>query len=398
MDRMDLFFCGKILPEGILEKHYQELSNTVSLAGNTFFSSIIAGLSKNGCNVSAISFFDKNRIKDYISEYNGDINFVFYKRSSNRLIQYLNIMRQVTKEIIRFKKESDADQKAVIFSVLGYSYSIPGIIICKLLKVYTIAIITDVPGYRTEEATTGFLSRIGDKIGRVLLNHFDAYVLLSEAMKDIVNVHGKKSTVVEGIFKQPDNLIEKDNALNLDANIFYVMYAGSLDYEYGIMNLVKAVLSIDDERIKLVIYGSGEAEKEIQTIEENTKRLCFMGRVSHEEVVLAERKMSLLVNPRPVKGKYVKYSFPSKIMEYMASGTPVLLTDIPSLPEEYKEFVNIIKGNNIEALKKAICDIAYDNYESQRVKAKNARRFIELKKNEVVQTRKIVELIPEPNN
>ena len=83
------------------------------------------------------------------------------------------------------------------------------------------------------------------------------------------------------------------------------------------------------------------------------------------------------MNPRPVDDEYVKYSFPSKNMEYMASGTSTLLTAIPSMPESYYPFVHLIPDNSVEHLKMGIQE-AYRRWihgESDSV-AECASRFI----------------------
>ena len=79
-------------------------------------------------------------------------------------------------------------------------------------------------------------------------------------------------------------------------------------------------------------------------------------------------------------------------MEYMASGTPVLLTDIPSLPEEYKEYVYIAKDNKAETLSEEICKIKEAREESTK-KAYLARNFILEKKNEKIQALRLIEFL-----
>lgn len=172
------------------------------------------------------------------------------------------------------------------------------------------------------------------------------------------------------------------------------MYAGSLDEEYGVMNLVYAFLSIKDLNTRLVLYGSGDAEDKIINESLKDKRIIFKGKVSHEEVIEAERNSSLLVNPRPVDDEYVKLSFPSKLMEYLASGTPVLATNIPSLPEEYKKHLFLIPNNHVETISHAIADIVHTkDANALKNKALEARKFIMKEKNEREQARKIISII-----
>ena len=50
-----------------------------------------------------------------------------------------------------------------------------------------------------------------------------------------------------------------------------------------------------------------------------------------------------LLITRPSVDPYVRYSFPSKLLEYMGTGVPVLTTRLPGIPGEYYEFLSIIE-------------------------------------------------------
>ena len=45
------------------------------------------------------------------------------------------------------------------------------------------------------------------------------------------------------------------------------------------------------------------------------------------------------MNPRSADAEYTKYSFPSKTIEYLATGVPVVMNRLPGIPEEYEYFV-----------------------------------------------------------
>ena len=51
------------------------------------------------------------------------------------------------------------------------------------------------------------------------------------------------------------------------------------------------------------------------------KRIIYWGVVEQKHVFEMQQQATLLVNPRKGHEEYTKYSFPSKTMEYMASGT-----------------------------------------------------------------------------
>ena len=384
-----LYFCGKLFPEPLLKQHFDKLAKQISLSGNTFYSSILSGFIKNDYKVYATSFIEKNIYKNI--ENNFDVHFWFHKSWRNRFIKYISVFKNVLSDILRFYKISKNNNRIIVFNILKHSYSVPGLLICKILRIKTIAIVTDVPGYRTSSSTNNALNKFGDFIGRHLLNHFDFYVLLSENMANVIKKKELQYVVVEGIYKETE-LPSKISLNIIDSNSYFnILYAGSLDKEYGILNLLSAFLNINDPNIRLIICGLGDSSDEIYKMSQNDYRIIFAGRVPHEIVIELERRASLLVNPRPIDDEFVKYSFPSKLMEYLASGTPTLATNIPSLPKEYKQYINLMEDNKIDTITESIKKILYSKNSTEFLdKASKARLFVLNEKNEFKQVEKII--------
>jgi len=53
----------------------------------------------------------------------------------------------------------------------------------------------------------------------------------------------------------------------------------------------------------------------------------------------------LLLHPRPVNSPVTLYSFPSKLIEYLASGTPVLSTRLKSIPIDLLPYINLSQAD-----------------------------------------------------
>ena len=110
------------------------------------------------------------------------------------------------------------------------------------------------------------------------------------------------------------------------------MYAGALSKRYGIAELIEAFRQTNLDA-QLHIYGFGDFAPELEKIAREDARVCYKGRVSREEILEREREASLLVNVRNPKDEFTAYSFPSKTIEYMASGTPLLTSRLPGIPQ-----------------------------------------------------------------
>ena len=88
--------------------------------------------------------------------------------------------------------------------------------------------------------------------------------------------------------------------------------------------------------VELWICGSGDAKDIIEDEAQKDSRIKYFGLVDSQTALKMQHQATILVNPRTSDGEYTKYSFPSKNMEYMVSGTPVLTTDLPGMPKEHK--------------------------------------------------------------
>lgn len=223
-----------------------------------------------------------------------------------------------------------------------------------------------------------------------LIRKSDAYIFITEAMREKYHVGDKNSIVIEGLVDINEN---EESKAKSDYNKFLVMYTGSIYEKYGIGNLVKGFLDADIYDSELHIYGDGDYRDALLDICKKHKNVVYYGTVLSSKIVEIQKNASLLVNPRPIEDEYTKYSFPSKNMEYMVSGTPVLTTDLPGMPKEYKDYVFIMEDYSHEGIKNKLIEISnMDKKELYEVGIK-AREFVLTKKNNTVQASRIVEII-----
>ena len=126
---------------------------------------------------------------------------------------------------------------------------------------------------------------------------------------------------------------------------------------------------------------------------EKDSRISYLGLLPTEKVRELQRQVTLLVNPRHSAEEFTKYSFPSKTLEYMASGTPVLMSPLPSMPNEYKEYLYLFDDETVEGMSKAMADILAKDEKELSAKGIGAKSFIMERKNPKAQVEKIIEII-----
>ena len=173
-----------------------------------------------------------------------------------------------------------------------------------------------------------------------------------------------------------------------------VLYAGSLRKIYGIKNLCEAFTKIYKPNEELHIYGDGDYVPElIELIKLNNQNIFFHGNCMNDEVIQAELDATLLVNPRPTEGEYTKFSFPSKTLEYMVSGTPVLTAKLQGIPKEYEKYLYYFDDEDEDDLAFSLRKLLDSDLNIIKLKGQQAREYVLREKNNVVQAKNIIKLI-----
>jgi glycosyltransferase involved in cell wall biosynthesis len=216
--------------------------------------------------------------------------------------------------------------------------------------------------------------------------------MLTEQMNDKVNPRQNPYMVMEALCDFNEESSQSAVSISKDSPRT-VIYAGGLYEEYGLANLVEAFVRANISDAKLVIYGDGPYVAKLKQISEEFSNVEYKGIKPNSVVVEDELRASLLVNPRPTTEEFTKYSFPSKNMEYMVSGTPLLTTRLPGMPKEYYPYVFMIEDETIDGYAEALAD-ALSKTEDELVNfGQKAKKFVLENKNYIIQTRRIIELI-----
>ncbi len=371
------------------EKLFKNKSIMISQQSQKYHSVLLQGLRKNKIDIECISGLPVNRkltknwripseteVIDGIKyHYFSTINFSAFRR-----IQLL-----IKSFFYTVSKPSDS---ILICDVLDVSSCIGALIAARVRRMKSVGIVTDVPGHLANSSEKKSLL---EKIRIGLLNKFDGYVLLTHAMNAVVNTKSKPFVVLEG--HVDEQMQYSKNRLEEKQMPKILMYAGSLKKIYGIGNLTEAFITANIPGWELHIYGDGDFREELVEICKKHSTVKYQGIRLNRDIVAAELKASLLVNPRPTNEDYVKYSFPSKNMEYMASGTPVITTHLPGMPDEYLPYVFLFEDETVSGMINMLQKILLLSNEELYTMGFRAKKFVLENKNSVVQARRILDMI-----
>lgn len=158
-------------------------------------------------------------------------------------------------------------------------------------------------------------------------------------------------TIIEGLadLKRCEyNLARIENMKSSDVK--KIFYSGTLAKKYGIVDLIDTFMMYKNEKCELIICGDGDARNYLLEMCEKDKRIKYLGLLPNEEIKHMQDNADVLINPRKPTDEYTAYSFPSKTMEYLESGNPVISYSLPGIPEEYNQFLCIPKDMTSQSL------------------------------------------------
>lgn len=281
------------------------------------------------------------------------------------------------------------------------------IVVCSLMRIYQyppvklasfpfkckyITVACDIPWMTTLQVATRNISikqKCAIWISKRLCSSFDGYVLLTATMNEVLNPKRKPAVVIEGFCDI--NMRDVSNGRGNKSLKNIILYAGGLNAKYGIENLVEAVKSMDSVDTELWLYGSGDMNDKLRS--ETNPRIKFWGPKSNSEVIQAELRAMILVNPRPTSDEYTRFSFPSKTLEYMVSGTYTMTTPLAGIPDEYYKYCGIIPNYTTDGIKCALQNALSLGRDELCRRGQCAKDFAINYKNNISQVAKVVSFI-----
>ncbi len=394
---MKILYLSVLTSSKALEDARKRDSSFSAYAVYKFSKLVAEGFVKNGHHVRALStFYQPNVGLGYCrsKEEDNGVVFSYIPTFNSRLFHFFWAFIYCFFYVL-FWGIWKREDKAVVCDVLNVSACIGAVAASKFLRLRCVGVVTDMPGTGVNENDSGTHNTneklsITARINKSYLGKFSHYVFLTEQMNESINVNRRPYIVMEGLVDatiQVPDLLEK-------AEKKVVIYAGGLYERYGLKLLVDAFIQANIDNTELWLYGDGPFVKQLLEYSNRDPRIIYKGIHPNQEVVKAELQATLLVNPRPTNEEFTKYSFPSKNMEYMVSGTPVLTTPLPGMPSDYYPYVYLFdKGENVLGYVKSLEEVLSKTKEELIQKGKTAREFVLDNKNNIKQAKRIIDLI-----
>ena len=399
---MKVYFLGSLINDKTLDGIAIKSKVKPSNAPVNFENMMVKGMEEAGADVTVVSL-------PTVSVYPGGSLFMWGRRK-----EILNFGKQVTwlpainlmfvkqicatvgtyTELFLWLVKNRKDKNKVIMNYSVYPpYSKPTQVMGKLFKTKTCCVVSDLPEYLYKmHETKGIKTLLNDYYSRKMVRlqtGFDSYVLLTKHMASKMKIEEKPSVLVEGFADESIfDITEKVRKNNKKT----VMYAGVLSKSFNVDSLLYGFLQTEGD-YELWLFGYGDLVDYIRECEKKDSRIHYFGKVDRKDLLEHQKSAHLLISVKSPEEDHTNYAFPSKILEYMTSGTAVASTMVGGIPDEYFDYIYPICGHDAKSVKKCISEVLRKDDHVLVEKGKNSKAFALREKNYANQGVRIVEFL-----
>jgi glycosyltransferase involved in cell wall biosynthesis len=369
---LNIAMIGSVVSEGDMEK-----LTAVSVAGNKMQLGFLRGLKKHSNKIVTFSvkpyqmwrgkgkFFVKGQ-KSFIDDeielnHITYINLLFIKQVTISFSIFFSLLFWC---LINFK---DSKKVVLVYNTLSYMAS-PALLISKIFRCRSVVIVADLP---TKNPNKSIIQKIEDKKEIELIKEFELLLPLTEDIAKDFGSNQPYLVIEAGIDMKYIKTLNEKKSKN-----FNIVFSGSLNQFSGINLAIAAMNKINNNSIKLNIYGKGYLMDYVIKQSYLNTNIIYHGTVANEKMMKIQKSSDLLINPRIPDDFTTKYTFPSKIVEYMATGVPVLCNKLSGIPHEYYNYITALDSPDEELWAKTIENIKKENSGDFLEKAKEGKKFI----------------------
>lgn len=334
---MNILFVGMNVPDAI---EYQV--QNISAAGNRFQNNIVGAFREVGHHVSVLSFLAVPFSDKFDLELNRELDYKYIKRKRG-IVGLLGSIFLFQK---RIKEEISRCDFVICYNCIYAWLCLP--VLARKMKKKSVMILAD---YSDTCSYTSIAKKIYARMQKKSIRKYDLVVGLSEASKRLLRVN-QKFLLMEGGITQ--NVFEElQHPLRERRDGVVLAYSGLLNQVTGVDLFLEAMRKIVDDSstpIKVLVSGKGEYEGRIGNMADKYDWLEFKGHMPYSAYIEMIRDADILVNPRDMRLQENANNFPSKILDYLATGNEIVSTKFPG----YVRFMDCIHFTEVEELENTL--------------------------------------------
>jgi glycosyltransferase involved in cell wall biosynthesis len=300
--------------------------------------------------------------------YIGYINLPLLKQAS----QAVSIFRGVLGWLRRCRA---AERVVILYNVFA-PHALPVLAARALGGGRAITIVADTPhDFYGFTGLWGVLERI-DMFAQVRsISRFDGQISLTEMIVEDFAPQVPALILEGGVDDRETTAIEPAPA-PADDDRRVILFSGTLNEINGTRLMLDAFALIEDPRYRLKVFGHGPVEHLVAHAAQRDPRVEHGGFLPNREILCEQRRATVLLNPRPSHQRITRYTFPSKVLEYMLSGRPVITTRLPGIPSDYTPHLFFVADETPRGLARTILDVCSRPDAELEAFGEAARRFV----------------------
>jgi len=394
---MTFTFLGCFYPQTRFEEIAANSRLGVDHASNNYQWAMLKGLDGYLDNYKIVTApFIRNYPKGYKKILFRGSTFAHRKGSKDYCIGFINLvgLYSISRFINIFLILKKVLKKSERNTIFIYSVHLPFIAAVLLLSkigydIRTCLAVPDLPQtllFVKKRGISKSLKAIDNMLIEIFRKKIDSYMLFSERMTEVLDLHNKPYVVIEGIYHYKPSI-----KLSKQVVPKTVLYTGKMNINSGIETLIEAIKILDG--FELWIRGHGPLLHYVLSVAKNQQKIKYFPEMSRESLYQLQRNAAVLVNPMPKSAIDSKYFFPSKTMDYLASGTPVIMAKLDCIPNEYHEHLFFLSDESVKGMRDEILRVCSLPFKEVQQKTKRAKNFILEKKSPEMQIKKLLQLL-----
>ncbi|AYN22215.1 glycosyltransferase [Alcaligenes aquatilis] len=376
--------------------YYTENDTFPQIAAYKYETRLAEGLIENGIHITrisspAISTFPKNK------------NILIFSRNPEKNIKFINFINIPTIKLVTkflsatYALISSKKTDAVIIAATHSPYLVASYLNKKIHKIPYYVTILDLPqhmNFQKKGKIFNFLKKIDSKIINFTLKNSNGIIATTKyIVEENETIKNKPYIVIEGIADQEQ--IKEKEYFKITKKEKSILYTGSTNKIHGLDLLLTSIESSNLFDLDLWICGKGDFDEQIKKSSLKRKNIKHLGYLNSEKINFLQEEADILIITRNPNLEYTKYSFPSKLYEYLSSGTPVLTTRLPGIPEDLYPYLNFIDEFKEEKITESIKKILGTESETAKAKARKGKMYILSQKNAKMQAKRTIDFIYE---
>lgn len=301
------------------------------------------------------------------------------------ILNFLKYLKKLKQTVYEINNESKLD--VIIILDTQFWEILPILFIAKKIRIKVIHERTEFP-FVVEQKN--FLGKLNSFLyNNCIINKFDGLFVITNALKKYFEnqLEFKKPITIINMFVDPERFLfsVKNNKL-FDQN--YIAYCGNMEGEKdGVDILIRAFgYAINNysscKNLKLKLIGDTTNKillDRLKNLAEEASCLSqieFTGKLESSKMpeVLYNAKALLLSRPNNMQAIG---GFPTKLGEYLATGNPVIVTEVGEINHFLKNNYSVFfaKPDNVELFAKQIKNV-FDDYDNALIIAREGKKLI----------------------